>query len=178
MLPLQLLTQNLLYDFSQGSIPWDNVDPEYLETPRTWSALSIIRFMVCLGPFSSPFDITTFCINWFHYGIRTADSPLVPLAQTNWFLEGSLTQLFIIQFLRTGKIPFIQSRASLPLVLVTFGMACISMAIPYIPKVNSALQMRPPHPEFYAYLVGIIAAYACVVHAVKVLYQMRFKEWL
>ncbi|KAI6139389.1 Mg-transporting ATPase [Pisolithus tinctorius] len=178
MLPLQLLTQNLLYDFSQGSIPWDNVDPEYLETPRTWSALSIIRFMVCLGPFSSPFDITTFCINWFHYGIRTADSPLVPLAQTNWFLEGSLTQLFIIQFLRTGKIPFIQSRASLPLVLVTFGMACISMAIPYVPKVNSALQMRPPHPEFYAYLVGIIAAYACVVHAVKVLYQMRFKEWL
>lgn len=178
MLPLQLLVQNLLYDFSQGSIPWDNVDPEYLETPRTWSAFSIIRFMVCLGPFSSPFDITVFCINWFYYGIRTADSPLVTLAQTNWFLEGSLTQLFIIQFLRTGKTPFIQSRASLPVVLVTFGMACVSMAIPYIPKVNSALQMRPPHPEFYAYLVGIIAAYACVVHVVKVLYQMRFKEWL
>lgn len=178
MLPLQLLVQNLLYDFSQGSIPWDNVDPEYLETPRTWSALSIIRFMVCLGPFSSPFDITTFCINWFYYRIRTANSPLVTLAQTNWFLEGSLTQLFIIQFLRTGKIPFIQSRASLPVVLVTFGMACISMAIPYIPKVNSALHMRPPHPEIYAYLVGIIAAYACVVHVVKILYQMRFKEWL
>lgn len=178
MLPLQLLVQNLLYDFSQGSIPWDNVDPEYLETPRTWSALSIIRFMVCLGPFSSPFDITVFCINWFYYGIRTADSPLVTLAQTNWFLEGSLTQLFIIQFLRTGKTPFIQSRASLPVVLVTFGMACVSMAIPYIPKVNTALQMRPPHPEFYAYLVGIIATYACVVHVVKVLYQMRFKEWL
>ncbi|KAI5981718.1 Mg-transporting ATPase [Pisolithus albus] len=178
MLPLQLLVQNLLYDFSQGSIPWDNVDPEYLETPRTWSALSIIRFMVCLGPFSSPFDITVFCINWFYYGIRTADSPLVTLAQTNWFLEGSLTQLFIIQFLRTGKTPFIQSRASLPVVLVTFGMACVSMAIPYIPKVNTALQMRPPHPEFYAYLVAIIATYACVVHIVKVLYQMRFKEWL
>ncbi|KAI6112317.1 Mg-transporting ATPase [Pisolithus thermaeus] len=178
MLPLQLLVQNLLYDFSQGSIPWDNVDPEYLETPRTWSALSIIRFMICLGPFSSPFDITVFCINWFYYGIRTADSPLVPLAQTNWFLEGSLTQLFIIQFLRTGKTPFIQSRASLPVVLVTFGMACVSMAIPYIPKVSSALQMKPPHPEFYAYLVGIIAGYACVVHVVKVLYQMRFKEWL
>ncbi|KAL4064158.1 hypothetical protein V8B97DRAFT_1876143 [Scleroderma yunnanense] len=178
MLPLQLLTQNLLYDFSQGSIPWDNVDPEYLEAPRTWSAMSIIRFMVCLGPFSSPFDITTFCINWFHYKIRSLDSPLVPLAQTNWFLEGSLTQLFIIQFLRTGKIPFIQSRASLPVVVTTFGIACISMAIPYIPKVNSALHMTPPHPEFYAYLVAVIAAYASIVHVVKVLYQMKFKEWL
>ncbi|KIK92577.1 hypothetical protein PAXRUDRAFT_147003 [Paxillus rubicundulus Ve08.2h10] len=178
MLPLQLLVQNLLYDFSQASIPWDNVDPEYLEAPRTWSAKSIIRFMVCLGPFSSPFDITTFCINWFQYGIRTLDSPLVPRAQTNWFLEGSLTQLFIIQFLRTGKVPFIQSRASLPVVLVTFGVACIAMAIPYIPKINSALQMTPPEPMFYSYLVGIIAAYACVVHFVKSLYQRAFKEWL
>ncbi|KAF9220910.1 Mg-transporting ATPase [Gyrodon lividus] len=179
MLPLQLLVQNLLYDFSQASIPWDNVDPEYLEAPRTWSAKSIIRFMIFLGPFSSPFDITTFCINWFVlYGIRTLDSPLVPRAQTNWFLEGSLTQLFIIQFLRTGKIPFIQSRASLPVVVVTFGVACIAMAIPYIPKVNSALQMMPPEPMFYTYLVGIIAAYAAVIHIVKALYQKAFKEWL
>ncbi|KIJ64405.1 hypothetical protein HYDPIDRAFT_111717 [Hydnomerulius pinastri MD-312] len=178
MLPLQLLVQNLLYDFSQASIPWDNVDPEYLEVPRTWSAKSIIRFMVCLGPFSSPFDIATFCINWFKYGIRTLDSPLVPRAQTNWFLEGSLTQLFIIQFLRTGKIPFIQSRASLPVVVVTFGVACVAMAIPYIPKVNKALQMMPPEPMFYAYLVVIVAVYAAVVHVVKTLYQMVFKEWL
>ena len=80
MLPLQLLVQNLLYDFSQASIPWfvffalffsrklirgrDNVDPEYLERPKTWSAWSIVRFMICIGPFSSPFDIITFSINW------------------------------------------------------------------------------------------------------------------
>ncbi|KIJ07693.1 hypothetical protein PAXINDRAFT_173345 [Paxillus involutus ATCC 200175] len=178
MLPLQLLVQNLLYDFSQASIPWDNVDPEYLEAPRTWSAKSIIRFMICMGPFSSPFDIVTFCINWFKYGIRTLDSPLVPLAQTNWFLEGSLTQLFIIQFLRTGKVPFIQSRASLPVVVVTFGVACVAMAIPYIPKINKALQMTPPEPIFYSYLVGIILTYACVIHVVKSLYQRAFKEWL
>ncbi|KAF8443023.1 Mg-transporting ATPase [Boletus edulis BED1] len=179
MLPLQLLIQNLLYDFSQASIPWDNVDPEYLERPKTWSAWSIVRFMVCIGPFSSPFDITTFSINWFHYKIRTANSPLVPLAQTNWFLEGSLTQLFIIQFLRTHKIPFIQSRASLPVVLVTFGVACISMAIPYIPKLNSALQLTPPVPMFYAYLVGTVAGYALVVHIVKTIYLRVFNgEWL
>jgi len=179
MLPLQLLVQNLLYDFSQASIPWDNVDPEYLEYPKTWSAWSIIRFMVCLGPFSSPFDLITFAINWFHYRIRRSDSPLVPLAQTNWFLEGSLTQLFIIQFLRTHKIPFIQSRASLPVVAVTFGMACVSMAIPYIPKVNSALQMTPPEPLFYTYLLAMIAGYALVIHVVKSIYIWVFKgEWL
>ncbi|KAG9315865.1 Mg-transporting ATPase [Chiua virens] len=183
MLPLQLLIQNLLYDFSQASIPWDNVDPEYLEYPKEWSAWSIVRFMICLGPFSSPFDIITFSINWqaivFHYKIRTLDSPLVPLAQTNWFLEGSLTQLFIIQFLRTSKIPFVQSRASLPVVLVTFGMACVSMTIPYIPKVNLALQMTPPDPMFYTYLLAMIAGYACVIHIVKTIYLKAFNgEWL
>ncbi|KAH0831975.1 Mg-transporting ATPase [Lanmaoa asiatica] len=186
MLPLQLLVQNLLYDFSQGSIPWfvlfmagTTLTPEYLERPKTWSAWSIVRFMVCLGPFSSPFDIITFSINWFHYKIRTLDSPLVPLAQTNWFLEGSLTQLFIIQFLRTHKVPFFQSRASLPVVLVTFGMACVSMAIPYIPKINTALQMTPPEPMFYAYLLAMVVGYAVVVHVVKTIYLRVFKgEWL
>lgn len=131
----------------------------------------------------------------FYYGIRTADSPLVPRAQTNWFLEGSLTQvcqeppphsscsdhppkLFIIQFLRTGKVPFFQSRASTSVVLITFGMACLSMAIPYIPKLNSALQMVPPEREYYGYLVAMVAGYAVVIQVVKVLYQLMFKEWL
>ncbi|KAG6377002.1 Mg-transporting ATPase [Boletus reticuloceps] len=174
MLPLQLLVQNLLYDFSQASIPWDNVDPEYLEHPKTWSAWSIVRFMVCIGPFSSPFDIITFSINWFHYKIRTADSPWSHLHKQTGFWR-----LFIIQFLRTHKIPIIQSRASLPVVLVTFGVACISMAIPYIPKLNSALQMTPPVPMFYAYLVGTVAGYALVVHIVKTIYLRVFNgEWL
>ncbi|KAG2340873.1 Mg-transporting ATPase [Suillus weaverae] len=178
MLSLQLLVQNLLYDFSQASIPWDNIDPEYLVAPKTWGARSIIRFMVCMGPISSPFDITTFCINWFHYGIRTLDNPLVTRAQTNWFLEGSLTQLFIIHFLRTGKLPFIQSRASAPVVFTTFGIAGIAIAIPYMPKVNTALSLTPPEPMFYAYLVAMIAGYALVVHVAKTFYQLAFKEWL
>jgi Mg2+-importing ATPase len=178
MLPLQLLVQNLLYDFSQASIPWDNVDPEYLVAPKTWGAKSIIRFMVCMGPFSSPFDIITFSINWFHYGIRTLDNPLVPLAQTHWFLEGSLTQLFIIHFLRTGKLPFIQSRASIAVVCTTFGIAGLSIAIPYIPKINTALQFTPTEPIYYSYLLGMITGYALVVHVVKTIYQLVFKEWL
>lgn len=178
MLPLQLLVQNLLYDFSQASIPWDNVDPEYLVAPKTWGAKSIIRFMICLGPFSSPFDIITFSINWFHYGIRTLDNPLVPLAQTHWFLEGSLTQLFIIHFLRTGKLPFIQSRASISVVCTTFGIAGISIAIPYMPKINTALKFTPPEPIYYSYLLAMIIGYAMVVHVVKTLYQLVFKEWL
>ncbi|KAG1790502.1 Mg-transporting ATPase [Suillus plorans] len=178
MIPIQILVQNLLYDFSQASIPWDNVDPEYLVAPKTWGAKSIIRFMVCIGPFSSPFDIITFSINWFHYGIRTLHNPRVDLAQTNWFLEGSLTQLLIIHFLRTGKLPFIQSRASIAVFCTTFGIAGIAIAIPYIPKINTALQLTPPDPLFYAYLLGVIAGYALVVHIAKTLYQLAFKEWL
>lgn len=88
-------------------------------------------------------------------------------------------KLFIIQLLRTHKIPFFQSRASLSVVLVTFGMACVSMAIPYIPKINSALQMTPPDPMFYTYLLAMVVGYAFVVHIVKTLYLSAFKgEWL
>ncbi|KAF8524234.1 Mg-transporting ATPase [Gautieria morchelliformis] len=178
ILPLQLLFQNLLYDFSQASIPWDNVDPEYMLTPRTWNAKSVARFMIFMGPTSSVFDICTFLINWYRYGIRTADSPLVAQAQTNWFLEGALTQIFIIHFLRTGKIPFVQSRASRSVVGLTTLIAGVVIAIPYIPKLNSALGMSTPPPEFYGFLTAMILAYALLIHLDKMLYQRIFKEWL
>lgn len=176
--PLQLLFQNLLYDFSQATIPWDNVDPEYLAAPTTWNARSIARFMIFLGPTSSVFDICTFLINWYRFGIRDQHSPLVSLAQTNWFLEGAITQLFIIHFLRTGKIPFIQSRASVSVVALTTLVSGIVFAIPYIPKLSAALGMTRPKPEFYGFLVVMVTGYAILVHIVKVIYQRMFKEWL
>ncbi|KAJ7903989.1 hypothetical protein B0H13DRAFT_1620958, partial [Mycena leptocephala] len=178
MQPLQILVQNLLYDFSQGSIPWDNVDIEFLDTPKVWNSKSIITFMLVMGPLSSPFDILTFCINWFFYGIRTADSPLVPRAQAHWFIEGSITQLFIIHFLRTSKLPFIQSRASTIVTVVTTTIACVAMALPWIPGVDNALQFERPKPEFYGFLVALVAAYATLVHSGKMAYLRLFKQWL
>lgn len=178
MLPLQLLTQNLLYDVSQGAIPWDNVDPEFLERPKSWDTKSLLYFMLCMGPLSSPFDITTFCINWFKYGIRTADSPLVPRAHAHWFIEGSVTQLFIIHCLRTPKIPFIQSRASTHLTIVTTTIAFIAMAIPWIPGISKALKFEHPEPEFYGFLVAIVAVYSLLVQTGKTIYLKFFKTWI
>lgn len=89
-----------------------------------------------------------------------------------------LSQLLIIQFLWTGKVPFIQSWASTRVLIVSFGIASIILAIPYIPKVNTALHMMPPEPEFYGYLVAILVGYAIVIQFVKIFYQMIFKEWL
>lgn len=96
-----------------------------------------------------------FIMNWYKYEIREVDSPLVAQAQTVWYIEGALTQLFIIHFLRTGKIPFIQSRASLPVVVWTTIVGCIVIAIPYVPKLSPAL-----------------------VNVVKVWYQWVLREWL
>lgn len=197
----------------------DNVDPEYLAGPKVWNAKSIARFMICMGPTSSVFDICVFLINWYgifsyflvrcvltrapnryKYKIRSLDSPFVPLAQTNWFTEGALTQvrffpaasvhetkktdcsplfkIFIIHFLRTGKIPFFQSRASVPVVILTTIIAGIVIGIPYVPKLNSAIGMTPPKPEYYGFLVAMISAYAILVQIVKTIYQHFFREWL
>ena len=117
MLPIQLLTLNLLYDFSQTSIPWDDMDPEYLRVPRKWRADDIGRFMVFIGPISSIFDITTFLVMWFVFG---ANSPAQQtLFQSGWFIESLLTQTLIVHMIRTAKMPFVQSRATLPVLLTT-----------------------------------------------------------
>lgn len=87
-------------------------------------------------------------------------------------------QLFIIHFLRTGKIPFIQSRASVSVVALTTLVSGIVFAIPYVPKLSAALGMTRPKPEFYGFLAAMVTGYAILVHIVKVIYQRIFKEWL
>ncbi|KAF9517656.1 hypothetical protein BS47DRAFT_1371289 [Hydnum rufescens UP504] len=173
MRPLQLLFQNLLYDFSQGTIPWDNVDPEYVVAPKGWDARSIARFMICMGPTSSVFDICTFVLNWYRYDIRTAKSPHVSRAQTTWFIEA-----LHHPFPPDGQNPFIQSRASLPVVFLTSLMAAVAMVVPYIPPFEHALKMAHPKPEFYGFLVAILASYALLVQLIKTIYQRVFHEWL
>lgn len=178
MRPLQLLFQNLLYDFSQASIPWDNVDNEYMIVPRPWRIRKILRFMLIMGPTSSIFDICIFCLNWFKWGIRTGDSPLVPRAQTAWFIEGALTQVLVIHVLRTAKIPFFQSTASLPVIIVTSLIAAVALAIPHIPRLSTALGMMPPVAEYYGFLFAILTAYIILVQLVKTMYLRLFHDWL
>src|SRR5208282_604642 len=136
----KILTNNLLYDFSQVPIPTDNVDAEQVERPRPWSMDAIARFIIFIGPCSSVFDYTTFALMWFyfkcsnlgltpppelaaHFAHATLSDPdstyAAALFQTAWFVESLLTQTLIIHVIRTNGVPFIQSRASAQLTLTS-----------------------------------------------------------
>jgi Mg2+-importing ATPase len=131
MAPLQVLTNNLLYDFSQVPIPTDNVDPEQITRPRPWDIGEIARFILAIGPISSIFDYTTFAIMYFLFGANTPAH--AALFQTGWFVESLMTQTLIIHVIRTNKIPFLQSRPSWPLVATTLAIMAVGLWLPLSP---------------------------------------------
>ncbi|ULT22982.1 cation transporting ATPase C-terminal domain-containing protein [Sphingobacterium sp. E70] len=112
MLPVHLLIQNLLYDISQVSIPWDSMDEEFIQEPKKWDAGSVSKFMLFIGPISSIFDFATFALMYFVFKANTVEHQT--LFQSGWFVEGLLSQTLIIHMIRTRKIPFIQSWAAAP----------------------------------------------------------------
>jgi Mg2+-importing ATPase len=168
MLPTQLLMQNLLYDFSQTAIPFDDVDPEYLAKPRRWEIGSIRDFMIYIGPISSIFDYSTFALMWFLYGVGTHphDASAQSLFQSGWFVEGLLTQTFIVHMIRTSKIPFIQSRASWSLIASTAVIMAVGIAIPYT-ALGHQIGMTPLPMSYYPWLVGTLLTYAVLTQVVK-----------
>lgn len=169
MAPLQILTNNLLYDFSQATIPTDAVDPEYLSCPRKWEIGNITRFMVFIGPMSSIFDYATYCVMLyvFHAWNNAA------LFQTGWFVESILTQTLIIHIIRTAKIPFIQSRASTPLILSTLLICAIAVALPFSP-LASALGFTPLPPLYWPIIAAFLLSYATLTHLVKTWFIRRW----
>ena len=129
MLPIQVLTNNLLYDFSQVPIPTDNIDPEQIVKPRPWSIDEITRFILFIGPISSIFDYTTYFV--MLYIFHCWDPARSSLFQTGWFVESLMTQTLIIHIIRTNKIPFLQSRPSVPLVLTSTIIMMIGLWLPH-----------------------------------------------
>jgi len=128
MLAIHLLIQNLFYDISQLSIPWDKMDKEYLRKPQKWNAKSVSRFMVYIGPISSIFDITTYALMWYVFSANSVEHQ--SLFQSGWFIEGLLSQTLIVHMIRTEKIPFIQSRASAPVMLLTGLVIALAFICP------------------------------------------------
>lgn len=178
MQPIHILTQNLLYDLSQTTIPWDHMDPEFLKVPHRWSIKSIMRFMVFMGPWSSIFDITTFLFMWYYFNIKTADNPDVTLFQTAWFTEGALSQLLVIYVIRTPKIAFIQSMASRPVIFGSTLISAIVLALPYISAFQDLLTIVPLPGIFYGYLAGALASYLLITQGAKMMYLRLFNnEW-
>lgn len=164
MTPLQLLTNNLLYDCSQVPIPTDNVDPELIARPRPWSMGQISRFILLVGPCSSIFDYTTFAVMMFVFGCTTPDQ--AALFQTGWFVESLLTQTFIIHVIRTERIPFLESRASPALTATTFAVAFTGIWLATGP-LGRQFGFVPLPPAYWVFLAITILAYALVTQGVK-----------
>jgi len=171
MLPIQVLTNNLLYDFSQTTIPTDNVDDDYLTQPRRWDISHIAKFMICLGPISSIFDYVTFAVMFFGFHANTDET--APIFQTAWFVESIMTQTIIIHIIRTNKIPFIQSRASWPLILTTVLICTIGVSLPTSYFAHSLGFVALPW-TFWPILAAIVGTYMVLTHFVKNWFIRRF----
>lgn len=175
MLPIQILVQNLLYDMSQISIPWDKMDEEFIQKPQKWSAGGISKFMVYMGPISSIFDYATFAIMFF---VFKANSPAhQSLFQTGWFVEGLLSQTLIVHMIRTRKIPFIQSWASTPLLASTSLIMAIGIFIPFSP-LATAFKMQPLPLSYFPWLIGVLLSYCLIMQMLKTWFIKKFDQWL
>ena len=174
MSPLQILTNNLLYDFSQVPIPTDEVDPEQIARPRPWAMKEITRFILFIGPCSSIFDYTTYFLMFWMitHGLGlpfTAGpgNPAASLFQTGWFVESLLTQTLIIHIIRTNRIPFLQSRPSWPLVLTTALVMMVGLWLPFSP-IGSALGFTRLPALYWPLLAMTLFGYVFVTQGVKV----------
>jgi P-type Mg2+ transporter len=173
MLPIQVLTNNLLYDFSQVPIPTDAVDDDQVARPRPWNIGKIKRFILLIGPISSIFDYTTFFV--MLYVFKCWDPSRASLFQTGWFVESLMTQTLIIHVIRTNKIPFFQSRASWALTATTLAIMAVGMLLPYSPLASSLGFTHLPL-LYWPILMLTLLAYMGLTQVTKVL--LLRKQWI
>ncbi len=170
MAPVQILFNNLLYDVSQTAVATDNVDAEYLAAPRRWDVGGIGRYMVCIGPLSSLFDYATFALM-----ALTFDALGDPaLFQTGWFVESLLSQTLIVHVIRTNRIPFVESRPSRALVLMTLAICTLGVWLPFSPLAGWLGLARLP-AGYWPALAGILVAYLALTQLVKAWVVRRFE---
>ena len=198
MMSVHLIFLNLIYDLSCTAIPWDNVDEEYLKVPRKWDATSVGNFMIWIGPTSSIFDWTTYSFLYFvlcpmfvSHGILyndlanhfTGDQLLniqqtyIAMFQAGWFVESMWSQTLVIHMIRTPKIPFIQSRASAPLTLLTFTGIAVLTIIPFT-GFGRMLGFVALPGAFFAYLIPCIILYMALATVLKKAYARHYGELL
>jgi Mg2+-importing ATPase len=184
MKPVQILLNNLLYDFSQTGIPTDNVDKELMDKPLKWNILNIKRFMLFIGPISSLFDYATFALMWIFF--RASDylnpsalphqkSAAESLFQTGWFVESLLTQTLIVHIIRTRKIPFFQSRASLPMTLTTILIMAVAVFLPYSPFASSFGLVALPN-MYWFFIAGFLVLYGTLTHFIKTWFFNKYGD--
>ncbi len=180
MAPIQILANNLLYDFSQTAIPTDDVDPEQVEKPRPWDNKLLTRFIVFVGPCSSIFDYTTFFVMLYVFKCWNVSTPEAAahsesLFQTGWFVESLLTQTLIIHVIRTNKIPFLQSRPSWPLIAMSAVIMATGIAIPFT-ALGDYLGFTALPPLYWPILAITLLCYVVLTQLVK-MWLLR-RKWI
>lgn len=175
MISLQLLVQNLIYDFAQLTIPWDNVDHEELQQPVSWEIRDIFRFTVAIGPVSSVFDILTYLVMWFVIGANTVAQ--ASLFQTGWFLVGLTTQTLVVHLIRTRKFSFVQSHASWPVLLASLGALGVGFILVLTP-IRQVFDFGVLPQAYFGWFFVIVLGYLVTMEGVKHLYIRRTGSWL
>ena len=198
MMSVQLILLNLIYDLSCTAIPWDNVDEEFIAVPRKWDASSVGNFMVWIGPTSSIFDFTTYLFMYFvfcplavsdgvlfnalpahFHGVELAarQARYIGMFQAGWFVESMWSQTLVIHMIRTPKLPFLQSRASTPLTLLTLTGIAVLTVIPFTP-LGAALGFASLPLTYFAYLIPCILFYMALATSLKKAYVRHYGELL
>ena len=167
MLPIQILLNNFLYDLSQVAIPSDEVDNEYLLKSRPWNVEYIKKFMIFIGPISSIFDFVTFGVLLFIFHASQ------PLFNTGWFLESLCTQTLVIHIIRTGKVPFVQSKPSGFLVFTSLLIVCVGLFLPFSPLAGPLGFVAPP-PLYFLALALIVSSYLFLVYFGNRMFSRKF----
>ncbi len=171
MQPVQILINNLLYDFSQTGIPFDDVDREDLVKPPKWKIDNIQRFMIFIGPISSIFDYATYALMWFIFGANSREHQA--LFQTGWFVESLMTQTLIVHVIRTAKVPFFQSRASFSMLAITATVMGVGMYLPFSPLATS-LGFVPLPAVYFIWLALILTCYCVLTQFVKTWFIKKY----
>ena len=170
--PIQLLVQSLLYDFGQLTLPFDNVDKEYLQKPRTLDIKSLKQFMLFMGPLSSMFDMIVFASLWFVFGIRDAAH-----FQTVWFSYGVVSNLVGMHIIRTAKVPFVQSNANKTVYFSSILLSIIAILVPFT-FVGSFIGLVAIPLESLLVIIGVPILYCFVAMLAKKIYIKKYGEWI
>ena len=175
LLPIHILIQNILNDFAQLGMPFDNVEQEYIEKPKKWDVKSIKRFMISFGLLSTVLDILCFLVLWYVFKFNTIDQSAY--FQCGWFMFGIISQTFVIHTIRTSKIPFIQATASKQLNISTIAIILITMIIGFT-DISEIFDLKPMPYLYLSWIFVLISIYLIIAQIMKKFYIKKNHEWI
>ena len=175
MLPVHILIQNLLNDFAQIGMPFDNVDKEYIAKPKTWNTEGIKKFMFRFGLISTVLDVLCFTVLWYVFKFNSVEKAV--MFQSGWFVFGILSQTLIIHLIRTSKIPFVKSKSSKQLLISTFAVVIITLIISFT-SISVIFDLAKLPLMYIPWIIILMMVYSLFIQIYKKFYIKENKEWL